>query len=141
MLETMTKLSKMRPQNEWKRHKWQQGDLKSLEKETKWKRHKIQYNTTHSYSSLVAFRLTGLVNIQRKAAVPQRAENLHSLCCLWHYVFLSQYEASRERERCNQYLLVFPSDELDFTIRSACSPDSTSNIISWLDMSCTDVAD
>lgn len=44
--------------------------------------------------------------------------------------YLSQYEASRDREPCNQYLLVVPSEELDFTIRSACSPDSTSNIIS-----------
>ena len=54
--------------------------------------------------------------------------------------YLSQNEASRDREPCNQYLLVLPSEELDFTIRSACSPDSTSNFISRLDMSGTDVA-
>lgn len=54
--------------------------------------------------------------------------------------YLSQYEASREQEPRNQYLLALPSEELDFTIRSARSPDSTSNIISRLDMSCSDVA-
>lgn len=55
------------------------------------------------------------------------------------YEYLSQSEAQRDREACNQYLLALPSEELDFTIRSACSPDSTSNIISWLSLSRTDV--
>lgn len=49
--------------------------------------------------------------------------------------YLSQHEASRDQEPPNQYLLVLPSEELDFTIRPGRSPDSTSNMVSWLDMS------
>lgn len=62
------------------------------------------------------------------------------IVCQWHYVSIClsiRHPGSRTKP-CNQYLLVVPSEELDFTIRSAPPPPtSTSNIISRLDMSCT----
>lgn len=106
---------------------------------------KYSETANQSQRSSVLFRFVGLVSIRRNqlchgGQLRSQKINIHcesvTLC-----EYLSQYEASRGPEPRNQYLLVLPSEELDFTIRSACSPGSTSNIISWLDMSCTDVAD
>lgn len=79
-----------------------------------------------SFAGLLAFREKQLCY---EGQLHSEKINIHcvsvTLC-----EYLSQYEVSRDRDPCNQYLLVLPSEELDFTIRSACSPDTTSNIIS-----------